>query len=110
MITITSEAMTRLDTFLQDNKTPRNVRVFLPSAGCGGDGQLSLTVDEPNDNDFSTTIGNIVFSIGKDLQELTGDVSIDFKNDGRDSGFVVDSSKILPAVESSCGGGCCGCD
>ena len=109
MIAISPEALSRLGVFLTENKTARRVRVFLPSAGCGGDGQLSLTVDEPGDGDFSITHGDIVFSISKDLQELTGDVKIDFKNDGRDSGFVVESSKILPAMDSGCGG-CCGCD
>jgi Fe-S cluster assembly iron-binding protein IscA len=109
MIEITAEALTRLGSFLTDNKTVRHVRVFLPSAGCGGDGQLSLTVDDPTDADFSLTIGDIVFSISKDLQELTGDVKIDFKEDGRDSGFVVGCSKILPTIDSGCGG-CCGCD
>jgi Fe-S cluster assembly iron-binding protein IscA len=109
MITITPDALSRLGAFLTENKTARRVRVFLPSAGCGGDGQLSLTVDEPTAADFSATIGDIVFSINKDLQELTGEVKIDFKDDGRDSGFVVDSAKILPVMDSGCGG-CCGCD
>jgi Fe-S cluster assembly iron-binding protein IscA len=108
MITITPDALSRLGAFLTDNKAVRRVRVFLPTAGCGGDGQLSLTVDEPTEADFSTTIGDIVFSISKDLQELTGDVKIDFKEDGRDSGFVVDSAKILPVMDSGCGS-CCGC-
>jgi Fe-S cluster assembly iron-binding protein IscA len=109
MITITPDALSRLGAFLTENKTPKRVRVFLPSAGCGGEGQLALTVDDPTDADFSSTIGDIVFTISKDLQELTGDVKIDFKEDGRDSGFVVDSSKILPVMDSGCGG-CCGCD
>jgi Fe-S cluster assembly iron-binding protein IscA len=109
MITISPDALTRLGDFLTANNSVRRVRVFLPMAGCGGDGQLSLTVDEPKDSDWQATIGDIVFCIGKDLQELTGDVKIDFKVDGRDSGFVVEPSKILPAFDSDCGG-CCGCD
>ncbi|MDR2443516.1 MAG: IscA/HesB family protein [Deltaproteobacteria bacterium] len=109
MISITDDALTRLDAFLKENKIIRHIRVFLPSSGCGGEGQLSLTVDDPSEKDFSTTIGEITFSIDKELQEVTGDVKIDFKDDGRDSGFVVDSAKILPAMDSGCGG-CCGCD
>ena len=109
MIAISDAALTRLGAFLTENKSVRNVRVFLPSAGCGGDGQLALTVDDPSDKDFKTTIGDITFAISKDLQEITGDVKIDFKDDGLDSGFVVDSSKILPVQDSGCGG-CCGCD
>jgi Fe-S cluster assembly iron-binding protein IscA len=109
MITITPDALSRLSAFLTESKTVKHVRVFLASASCGGDGQLSLTVDDPTEADFSSTIGDIVFSIGKDLQELTGEVKIDFKEDGRDSGFVVESAKILPVMDSGCGG-CCGCD
>jgi Fe-S cluster assembly iron-binding protein IscA len=109
MIAITSDAQERLSKFLTDNKAARNVRVFFPSAGCGGEGQLSLTVDEPNEGDFSVSIGDIVYCINKRLQDVTGSVKIDFKDDGRDSGFVVDPEKILPAVDSDCGGcsGCC---
>ncbi|MDR2386841.1 MAG: hypothetical protein LBE80_04550 [Deltaproteobacteria bacterium] len=109
MITITPEAQSRLDKFLTDHQAPRNVRVFFPSSGCGGGGLLSLTVDEPNEGDFSTTVGDIVYCINRKLQEVTGGVKIDFQDNGFDSGFVVDSEKILPAVDSDCGGcsGCC---
>ena len=109
MINVTTEAQTRLAQFLTEKKAPRNVRVFFPSAGCGGGGLLSLTVDEPNEGDFQVTVGDIVYCINLKLQEVTGGVKIDFKDNGLDSGFVVDSEKILPAVDSDCGGcsGCC---
>ncbi|MDR0620452.1 MAG: hypothetical protein LBJ61_01010 [Deltaproteobacteria bacterium] len=110
MINVTTEAQTRLGQFLTDNKAPRNVRVFFPSTGCGGVGLLSLTVDEPNAGDFSVTIGDIVYCINRELQEVTGGVKIDFKDTGLDSGFVVDSEKILPVLDPDCGptcGGCC---
>ena len=109
MIKVTPEALSRLSTFLDENKSVKHVRIFLASASCGGDGQLSLTVSDPTDADFSSTIGDILFSIGKDLQELTGEVKIDFKEEGRNSGFVVESAKILPVMDPGCGG-CCGCD
>jgi Fe-S cluster assembly iron-binding protein IscA len=109
MITISSEAQARLGKFLTDNKATRHVRVFFPSAGCGGAGLLSLTVDDPKESDYSVTIGDIVYCIDKKLQEVTGGIKIDFKDNGLDSGFVVDSDKILPAVDSDCGGctSCC---
>jgi Fe-S cluster assembly iron-binding protein IscA len=110
MIKITSLAQERLKDFLTQNKATPNVRVFLPTSGCGGDGQhLSLTVDDPNDQDFSLTTGDITFSINHLLLDLTGAITIDFKDDGFDSGFVIDHQKILPPVDSDCGGcsGCC---
>ncbi|MDR1296711.1 MAG: hypothetical protein LBO05_04915 [Deltaproteobacteria bacterium] len=109
MISITDEARERLSKFLTDNKASRQIRVFYPTSGCGGDGQLSLTVDAPKDEDFSVTIGDIVYCISKDLQDVTGSVKIDFKDVGRDSGFVVDTEKILPPFESADCGGCSGC-
>jgi Fe-S cluster assembly iron-binding protein IscA len=108
MITITPLAQEKLSNFLTENKSVHHVRIFLPSVSCSGQGQLSLTVDDPHDSDFTATIGDIVFSISKELQLITGSVAIDFKVAGMDSGFVVDSEKILPAVDSDCGG-CCGC-
>jgi Fe-S cluster assembly iron-binding protein IscA len=109
MISITDEAQARLSKFLTDNKASRQIRIFFPTAGCGGDGQLSLTVDTPKNDDFSLTIGDIVYCISKDLQDVTGSVKIDFKDLGLDSGFVVDAEKILPAFDADCGGcsGCC---
>jgi predicted molibdopterin-dependent oxidoreductase YjgC len=52
----------------------------------------------------------MTLAISRKLLKVTGPVTIDFKEDGRDSGFVVDSENILPVVDSdcdSCGGGCC---
>ncbi|MDR3203155.1 MAG: hypothetical protein LBV23_00190 [Deltaproteobacteria bacterium] len=109
MINVTEEAQRRLGDFLTANNSDRHVRVFLPSSCCGGEGQLSLTVDEPTAEDFSAKIGDIVYSISKNLQKTTGTVTIDFKDDGRDSGFVVDAEKILPVIDSDCGG-CSSCE
>ncbi|MDR1085926.1 MAG: hypothetical protein LBP22_14000 [Deltaproteobacteria bacterium] len=109
MISITPLAQEKLSAFLAENQTKPQVRVFLPLAGCGGDNQLSLTVDEPNENDFSVKSGELTLSIDKKLQEMTGSVTIDFKDDGFDSGFVVDPEKILPPSESDGCGGCCDC-
>jgi Fe-S cluster assembly iron-binding protein IscA len=109
MISVTTEAQERLANFLTVNKAARHVRVFFPTSGCGGDGQLSLTVDDPRDTDFSVTVGDIVYCISKQLQDITGAVKIDFKDIGADSGFVVDAEKILPPIDSDCGGcsSCC---
>jgi Fe-S cluster assembly iron-binding protein IscA len=109
MITVTPSAQERLGAFLTQNNASRRVRVFLPSAGCGGEGQLALTVDEPKADDFSVSFGDVVYCISKELQSVTGSVTIDFKDDGGNSGFVVDPEKILPPMDSDCGGGCCGC-
>ncbi|MDR0550376.1 MAG: hypothetical protein LBI10_13360 [Deltaproteobacteria bacterium] len=108
MIEITPLAHEKLSAFLTENNSSLEVRVFQPSAGCGGDSPLSLTVDGPNENDFTVKNGDLTLSIDKKLQLLTGSVTIDFQDNGIDSGFVVATEKIMPIVESDCGG-CCDC-
>jgi Fe-S cluster assembly iron-binding protein IscA len=109
MISITPVALKELSGFLSEKKATPSVRVFLPPASCGGDGQLSLTVDMPGDADFSTKAGDLTLVISKNLLTRTGNVTIDFQTNGFDSGFVVETEKILPPpiVDcSSCAGGC----
>jgi Fe-S cluster assembly iron-binding protein IscA len=109
MIDITPLAHEKLTSFLAENGAAPQVRVFLPSGGCGGDSQLSLTVDGPSENDFSVKSGPLTLSIDKKLQLLTGPVTIDFQEEGDDSGFVVATEKTLPASGADCGGcrDCC---
>jgi Fe-S cluster assembly iron-binding protein IscA len=108
MIDITPLAYEKLTAFLSENNASPQVRVFLPNSGCGGDNQLSLTVDAPGESDFSVKNGTLTLSIDKNLQLLTGSVTIDFQDEGFDSGFVVNAEKILPPTDSDCGG-CCDC-
>jgi Fe-S cluster assembly iron-binding protein IscA len=108
MIEITPLAHEKLTSFLTENHATPQVRVFLPLGGCGGDNQLSLTVDGPNENDFFVKNGPLTISIDKKLQLLTGSVTIDFQEEGGDSGFIVATEKILPPADADCGG-CCDC-
>ncbi|MDR1578705.1 MAG: hypothetical protein LBT86_10865 [Deltaproteobacteria bacterium] len=109
MIAITPLAHEKLSSFLAENQTSPQVRVFLPSGGCGGDSQLALTVDGPTDNDVSVQNDGLTLSIDKKLHEVTGSVTIDFKDNGFDSGFFVEPEKSLPTQDSNCGGcrDCC---
>jgi Fe-S cluster assembly iron-binding protein IscA len=104
MITITPGALKELSSFLSEKKATPSVRVFQPPASCGGDGQLSLTVDRPGEADFSTTAGDLTLIIKKDLLSKTGNVTIDFKTNGFDSGFVVETEKLLAPVIPDCSG------
>jgi Fe-S cluster assembly iron-binding protein IscA len=109
MINITPIALKELSSFLSEKNATPSVRVFQPPASCGGDGQLSLTVDKAKETDFSTTAGDLTLVIRKDLLEKTGNVTIDYQTNGFDSGFVVETEKLLaPLVPdcSGCAGGC----
>lgn len=108
MISITPIAQEKLSTYLAENKVEPKVRVYLPANDCCGGGQISLTLDRPNAEDITTEAGGLELFIDRSLSERLGKVTIDFKDDGDDSGFVVESENPLPADEG-CGGGCSCC-
>ena len=110
MINITTEAQEKLKNYLAENKVEPNVRIYWPECDCSGSGdQLSLTLDEASDSDISAKFGDLNLFMAKDLSAQVGKVTIDFKDDGRNSGFVVTSEKALPVRASSCGGSCSCC-
>lgn len=110
MISITPIAQEKLTAYLAENKVEPKVRAYLPSGGCcGGGGQISLTLDRPNADDITTKAGDLELFMEPSLYEQVGKVTIDFKDDGQDAGFVVESEKQLPADDDGCGGcSCCG--
>jgi Fe-S cluster assembly iron-binding protein IscA len=108
MINITPDALKRLSEFLIDKKASLSVRIHQTAESCGGDGFLVLSVDLPNEQDFTVKAGDLTLMIQRTLMAITGDVTIDFKNNGLDSGFVVETQKILPVRDMDCGG-CTGC-
>lgn len=108
MISITPLAQEKLSAYLAENKVEPKIRIYLPAGDCcGGGGQISLTLDRPNEGDITTTAGDLELFMDPDLYEQVGKVTIDFKDDGQDSGFVVESEKPVPV--ESCGGGCSCC-
>ncbi|MDR2353159.1 MAG: hypothetical protein LBF22_08365 [Deltaproteobacteria bacterium] len=108
MIQITPLALNELSTFISRTKSLPSVRISLTPVNCGGDGQLFLTVDNGNPDDYTLKAGDLNLIISQKLLELTGKVTIDFKWENEDSGFVVETEKILPAIDSDCDG-CSGC-
>ena len=111
MISITPLAQEKLTAYLAENKIEPAIRVYIPEGGCGGgSSQISLSMDKPGADDLTVKVGEIELCMSKDLFNQVGKVAIDFKDDGTDSGFVVDSEKPVPAAApsdcSSCS--CCG--
>lgn len=107
MISITPFAQEKLTAYLADNKVEPKVRIYLPAGDCCGGGQISLTLDQPNDGDIKAKIGDLELFMDRGLYEQVGKVTIDFKEDSHDSGFVVESEKPVPTDD--CGGGCSCC-
>lgn len=110
MISITPVAQEKLSAYLAENKVDPKVRIYLPECDCSGaGGQISLAIDQPNPGDVSITAGDLELFMSRDLHEVLGKVKVDFKDDGNDAGFVVESENPAPTAASSCGGGCSCC-
>jgi len=67
---------------------------------------LALALDEPKENDNSFVNGEITYLIDKNLQERTGDIKVDFLEQGWRSGFTVSASKPVGGGPSACGSSC----
>ncbi|MDR1165876.1 MAG: hypothetical protein LBO66_08440 [Deltaproteobacteria bacterium] len=109
MIDITPVALDELTAFFRGRQVTSAVRVILPPASCGGGGQLSLTVDSPDEDDFFARAGDLTLVIRRTLLERVGKVTIDYQSQGRETGFVVIPEKILPPAPKDCAR-CLGCD
>lgn len=109
MISITPVALEKLTGYLAENKVEPRVRVYLPSGGCCGGDQLSLTLDEPDDDDVKIQAGTLELFMEQQLFDIVGKVIVDFQDDGHDSGFVVTSENPVPTQDIDCGGACAGC-
>ena len=107
MISITPVAQEKLSAYLAENKVEPKVRIYLPDS-CGGGGQISLAIDQPGPGDITIQAGDLELFMSRDLHEVVGKVVVDFKDDGCDSGFVVESENPPPAG-GTCGGGCSCC-
>lgn len=62
-----------------------------------------MVLDEPKDNDETFTIDGLTYLIDKDLHGQSGDIKVDFVDNGWQQGFSIQSAK--PIVDPS-GGGC----
>ncbi|MDR1043513.1 MAG: hypothetical protein LBP33_00105 [Candidatus Adiutrix sp.] len=111
MISITPLAQEKLSAYLAENKVEPKVRLYLPDGDCcGAEGQIALALDQPEAGDVRARAGDLELFMTRALYEQVGRVTVDFQDDGRDSGFVVLSEKPAPqAGPSGCGGcSCCG--
>lgn len=110
MISITPVAQEKLSAYLAENKVEPKVRVYLPECDCSGaGGQISLALDQPADGDITAKAGDLELFMNPGLYDQVGKVTIDFKDDGHNSGFVVMSEKPVPVSAPTCGScSCCG--
>lgn len=74
---------------------------------------MRLVLDEPKDNDDTYEFDGLTYLIDKELSDMSGDVKVDFVDNGWQKGFSIVSAKPLGdggGCGDSCStGGSCSC-
>ncbi len=66
-----------------------------------------MVLDEPKDTDESFEIDGLTYLIDKDLHGKSGDIKVDFVDNGWQQGFSIQSSNpIMDPGGSACGSSC----
>ncbi len=108
MIQVTESAQQAIKAFMQEKQLDSALRVFMQQGGCSGSA-LRLSLDEANDGDESVQVAGLTYIIDKQLSQITGDVTVDYVDDGMRQGFMLTSAQALPGAGGGCGSGCsCG--
>ncbi len=95
------EEMTK---YLEEHNLTPQIRIYVaPPAGCGGSEQLTLALDGPHPGDTTHEEGGITYSINTDLLQAIAQVTIDFREEDGDRGFVLMTDRPLPVSDSHCG-------
>jgi len=65
-----------------------------------------LVLDEPKDDDESFEVDGLTYLINKELSTQSGDVKVDYVDNGWQQGFSVTSANPVGGGASACGSGC----
>lgn len=109
MISISSRAADMVREFA--TATPeaegKNLRIFIRGVGCSGFA-YGFAFDDRHEDDTVVTSSDITVIVDPQSAPHLEGAAIDFIDDQRGRGFVVDNPNV---PESSCGsGGCSGCE
>jgi iron-sulfur cluster assembly protein len=87
----------------------KNLRLFIQGVGCGGF-SYGFAFDERRDGDTVVEDEDLVVLIDPQSAPLLEGASVDFVEDERGAGFVVDNPNTPdPEMGGGCGSGGCGC-
>ena len=110
MITFSDKAVEKVNEFAAQmpEAEGKELRIFIQGVGCSGF-SYGFTFDEERDGDSVVESGELkVLVDSNSAPHLTGS-TVDFLEDQRGAGFVVDNPNA-PAPASDCSsGGCSGC-
>ena len=68
-----------------------------------------MVLDEPKDNDDKFEVDGLTYLIDKELSVQSGDVKVDFVDNGWQQGFVLSAVNTLGGGSGSCGSTSCSC-
>lgn len=101
MINITPIAQTKLEEYLKENNLKSGIRIYLAPGCCSG-ASLALTLDEVTENDLTAQFGELQLIIDRALSSQVGEATVDFKDEGWRSGFVVASENMINQDAMGC--------
>lgn len=92
-VKVSSEASEAIRSLLREKDVQGPVRIELQFTGCC-DPSLGLIVDPAQEADAVEEADGLTFVIDPATQELAGEVTIDYKGDGRDAFLVTSANPI----------------
>jgi Fe-S cluster assembly iron-binding protein IscA len=92
MVTLKQGCAQAIKWFLKENRIPAGIRIELLFTGCC-DPSLGLRMDDPNASDLVFELEDFTFIMSSDTYETTGEITIDYVDDGIQKGFLLTSSK-----------------
>ncbi|MFZ5585596.1 MAG: IscA/HesB family protein [Thermodesulfobacteriota bacterium] len=108
MIKVSETASQNIKAFLAERKLDSALRIIAQAGGCCGGPSLRLVLDEAKAGDHKYEVDGLTYLIGSELAAESGEVSIDYLDNGYQQGFVLSSANPLAGAGADCGGGCGG--
>jgi iron-sulfur cluster assembly accessory protein len=110
MITFSDKAVEKVNEFAAQmpEAEGKELRIFIQGVGCSGF-SYGFTFDEERDGDSVVESGELKVLVDPNsAPHLTGS-SVDFVEDQRGAGFVVDNPNAPAPTDDCSSGGCSGC-
>ena len=100
MISLTSEAQTKVTSMLSDAGDGKALRVFIEPGGCSGF-EYGMSIDTPKDNDHFDKVSGLPVAVCADSFDYLKGSEIHFDDGLTGKGFEIRN----PNAESTCGCG-----
>jgi iron-sulfur cluster assembly accessory protein len=109
MLTMTDKAADKVRFYAGEmpEAKGKELRIFVQGGGCSGF-QYGFTFDEAQEGDTVVESAGLKVLVDPASAPYLEGATVDFVDDDRGAGFVVDNPNAAPSC--SCGSGSCGCE